>query len=196
MNKDAVEKLKKNKSMRKKLPIIIGILAVIVVMGIGIVAALGGTTTISSNGTSLFPQGLNTSAINSNQWFNGFGANVSDTMNYPIGPATYIIYSNGTWTYAKNGTTGQIDYSGTNASLVVQQALNALPSGTTNPPALGGGTVLLEGLFNFGNTINITNCQGILIAGVEDRSTAINITSDVDCFNVSGFCLHIASNTI
>ena len=42
---------------------------------------------------------------------------------------SYTIYVNGDTYYARNGSTGEIDYSGTNASTVIQSAVNALSNG-------------------------------------------------------------------
>jgi len=42
--------------------------------------------------------------------------------------ASYIIFKVGTTYYAKNGETGEIEFSGTDASTVIQSALNALPA--------------------------------------------------------------------
>ena len=44
-------------------------------------------------------------------------------------PYSYIIFTDGTNYYAKNGKTGQIDYSGTDASTVIQSAIDAVKSG-------------------------------------------------------------------
>jgi hypothetical protein len=43
--------------------------------------------------------------------------------------ASYIIYTDGTTTYAKSGTTGQIEFSNTDASKVIQYAIDSLPYG-------------------------------------------------------------------
>jgi len=43
--------------------------------------------------------------------------------------ASYIIFKVGNTIYAKNGTTGEIEFSGTDASQVIQSAINALSSG-------------------------------------------------------------------
>lgn len=47
---------------------------------------------------------------------------------YVGGPSihSYIIFTNGTNIYAKDGRTGAIDYKGTNATIVIQNALNTL----------------------------------------------------------------------
>jgi len=42
--------------------------------------------------------------------------------------ASYTIFKVGDTIYAKNGTTGEIEYSGTDASTVIQQAINAILS--------------------------------------------------------------------
>jgi hypothetical protein len=39
---------------------------------------------------------------------------------------SYIIFTDGTTVYARNGRTGQIEFSGTDASTVIQQAINAM----------------------------------------------------------------------
>ena len=44
-------------------------------------------------------------------------------------PYSYIIYTDGTTVYAKNGYTGQIDFKGSDASAVMQNVLNALTNG-------------------------------------------------------------------
>jgi hypothetical protein len=43
--------------------------------------------------------------------------------------ASYVIWTDGATIYAKNGETGAIDFSGSDASTVIQSAINALPSG-------------------------------------------------------------------
>jgi parallel beta-helix repeat protein len=45
--------------------------------------------------------------------------------------ASYIIFKDGTTIKARNGKTGQIDFSGTDANTVIQLALNSLTSGRT-----------------------------------------------------------------
>jgi hypothetical protein len=44
-------------------------------------------------------------------------------------PYSYVIYTDGTTVYAKNGYTGQIDYSGTDASTIINNVLNVCYSG-------------------------------------------------------------------
>jgi hypothetical protein len=46
----------------------------------------------------------------------------------PVSTFTYLVFKEGSVTYAKNGLTGRIDFIGTNTSQVISSALNALPS--------------------------------------------------------------------
>jgi regulator of replication initiation timing len=69
----------------------------------------------------------------------------------------YIIYSDGTIIYAKNGRTGQIEFSGTDSSTVIQSAINAL---------LGKwGTVWIKGFITL--TRGITLWTGIGLRGAK-----------------------------
>jgi parallel beta-helix repeat protein len=45
------------------------------------------------------------------------------------GDYSYLIETDGTYVWAKNGKTGQIEFSGTDAATVIQSAINALTSG-------------------------------------------------------------------
>lgn len=49
----------------------------------------------------------------------------------PEETVSYIIFNEGIYTKAKNGTTGIIDFQGTSKLTVTQMAMNALPSGGT-----------------------------------------------------------------
>jgi len=50
------------------------------------------------------------------------GYNVTEALKYPEQPASYIIFTDGSMVYAKNGTTGEIEFSGTDAATVIQSA--------------------------------------------------------------------------
>jgi len=47
----------------------------------------------------------------------------------PLTESSYLIYSDGTTFFARNGITGNIDFSGTGVLTVIQNAINALSSG-------------------------------------------------------------------
>jgi len=51
------------------------------------------------------------------------------TIKHYAETASYIIFKEGDMVYAKNGSTGKIDFSGTDASTVIQSAIDNLPSG-------------------------------------------------------------------
>lgn len=63
---------------------------------------------------------------------------------------SYTIFTDGVTYWAKNGTTGAIDYSGTSASTVINSALGALTAGRTWKEK-----VLLKGTFTILNKLQI-----------------------------------------
>ena len=66
-------------------------------------------------------------------------------------PASYIVYRDGPTILARNGDTGQNDYSGTDAATVIQNAIDALP--TT------GGTIFIRaGSYDITSTIILKDC--------------------------------------
>jgi hypothetical protein len=92
-----------------------------------------------------------------------------------IGPTSYVVWKEGSTYFAKNGITGEVEWSGIDALTVIQSAVNALTSGgkiffksgtytLTGPIVLSVGNILLEGegpasiLYNTGtgNTIEHT----------------------------------------
>ena len=74
--------------------------------------------------------------------------NRTDTLAFPESEASYIIFIDNSTIYVKNGTTGQIDYSGTNASDIIQNVINAV--------SINGGLLSFkEGTYNFDTVIYI-----------------------------------------
>jgi len=66
----------------------------------------------------------------------------------PIATSSYIVFSDGIYVYAKNGKTGLVDYSGRDASEVIQASINALgPS--------GGSVLIREGTYVISKTIKV-----------------------------------------
>lgn len=89
---------------------------------------------------------------------------VSDT---PVLPVSYLIYSDGFITYARNGTTGIIDYADSSASNVIQSAINAM---------IDGGKILLRNaVYNIDTTITIPS--NIIFEG-EGYGTILKATTD------------------
>ena len=91
-----------------------------------------------------------------------------------VSGASYIVFADGSNYYVRNGRTGEIQFSGTDAGQVINSAINALPSGA-------GSIQLTEGTFNVGSTINLKSYvtlegQG---AGVTRLSAVGGITTAV-----------------
>jgi len=85
---------------------------------------------------------------------------------HPASEANYLVWKDGSTYYAKNGESGNIDYSGTVASTVIQAAIDALTS---------GGTVFLkQGTYTITAKISVTT-NDISIIG-EGDSTFLNST--------------------
>jgi hypothetical protein len=74
----------------------------------------------------------------------GLGAHVSS-----VG---YIIYSNGTTYFMKNGTTGQIDFSSSNTSAVINNAIGNLTTGRTWQE-----TIVLKGDLGYVTDVSVPN---------------------------------------
>ena len=74
-----------------------------------------------------------------------------------LSPASYIVYTDGSKYYAKNGSTGIIEYSDVDATKVIQYAVNNAPS---------GGLVLIKaGTYNITDTITINKSLRLLGEG-------------------------------
>jgi len=84
-------------------------------------------------------------------------------------PASYIIRKNGSYYEAINGTTGKIDYSGTNASTVIQSAINALTS--------GGKIFLKAATYEIGTTIYLKDFR--TLCGENHYATVLKATAAI-----------------
>ena len=79
-----------------------------------------------------------------------FVYNGAEWVSWDVSPASYIVYTDGTAIYAKNGRTGNIDFSGADAAAVINQAIAALG-------ATGGTVALLEGQYDIASPINLAS---------------------------------------
>jgi len=79
--------------------------------------------------------------------------------------ANYVIFIDGSSYYAKNGKTGEIQFSGTDAANVIQLALNAIPQ--------GGVVQLTEGLFQCSVAFTVGAAQ--TLRGVGEDSTTVQL---------------------
>lgn len=80
--------------------------------------------------------------------------------------ASYVIYTDGTYIYARNGLTGAIDFKGTDAATVIRLAINALP-------AQGGKVLIKAGTYIFTNSSLVFNTTGNFYEAIEVKD---NIT--------------------
>jgi len=97
-----------------------------------------------------------------------------------LSTASYIVYYQDNF-YAQNGTTGIIDYSGTDAATVIQAAIDALTE--------GGLIVLRRGIYNLTNCIRVSKAIHFLgeegaILRVDDG--AQNSTNPFNILEVNG----------
>ena len=67
--------------------------------------------------------------------------------------ASYIIFKVGNTIYAKNGTTGEIEFSGTDASQVIQSAIDALPKETGGKIFIKAGTYVISSYLSAVNNL-------------------------------------------
>lgn len=92
-----------------------------------------------------------------------YPANVTTVWvnNPPLHEADYIIgVYNSTHYYAKNGTTGFIEFCGTNASQIIQQTINSLPNGRTWKEK-----IILKGEFTIDSTITLPSYTILEVRG-------------------------------
>lgn len=82
-------------------------------------------TTWRHSGFEVYGFDINFTNHNITKVININNVNFTDSLNEP---SSYTIYTNGTTTFAKNGTTGTVDYSGTDADAVIQSVATVLQS--------------------------------------------------------------------
>jgi len=82
---------------------------------------------------------------------------------------SFLIWKDGSTYYARNGTTGEIQYSGTNATTVINNAISSIPT--------GGLVFLCDGTYNIDGTINVVEKLNINIIG-ESWETKLNLTQN------------------
>jgi len=66
-------------------------------------------------------------------------ATARTNLGVAVNPYSYLVYTDGTTIYAKNGTTGSISYSGTDVGLIVTNVINELRNNT-----VPGGTIYFK----------------------------------------------------
>lgn len=111
------------------------------------------------------------------------GKVLSETNTITIEPKSlteafnYIIWTDETIVYAKNGRTGQIDFSGINAATVIQSAINALPEAE-------GCILIKSGYYNINTTINLRSHITLMGEGRDTR--LIHRVEGAPCIKIAG----------
>ena len=82
----------------------------------------------------------------------------------PPATASYIIFKKGTKIYAKNGLTGHIEYEDTDASTVIQAAINAIAN-KQGKIFIKNGTYYITKTLDFSNVSNYTVFEGESMGG-------------------------------
>jgi hypothetical protein len=88
--------------------------------------------------------------------------------------ASYVVWSDGTTWYAKNGTTGQMDFNGVDAATVINSAL-----------AAGGHKVTLLMHEDWAITTTLSVPAGVHLSGV-GWLYALNYNADGNCIEIDG----------
>ena len=91
-----------------------------------------------------------------------------------VGSASYIIFKDGDFTCAKNGSTGRIDYKDTDAATVTQDAIDALPDNR-------GCIHITSGKYSWTKQITVPSKNGIVIEG-EGKGTYLDATTTFPYF--------------
>jgi len=87
----------------------------------------------------------------------------------PVQPASYTIFLDGTTYKARNGTTGIIDFSGTNAMTVIQAVIDALTDGS----------IYIKGSLSGTTTLTIDG-KRISLFGDSMYSSKLNFSGNID----------------
>jgi hypothetical protein len=82
---------------------------------------------------------------------------------------SFLIWRDGSTYYAKNGSTGVIQYFGTNATTVINNAISSIPT--------GGLVFLCDATYNIDGTINVVGKLNINIIG-QSWETKLNLTQN------------------
>ena len=96
-----------------------------------------------------------------------------------VDECSYLIFTDGTTTYAKNCETGAVSYSGTSSAVIIQQAIDALGS-------VNGGTVYIAaGTYTISDNI-IINGHSVNLVGAGRQATLLNINTVGKTIEING----------
>lgn len=126
-----------------------------------------------TDGSNLTDENLNT---NSNAWS---GSNISSSVSdYAIEQCDYVFWEDEGNYFAKNGTTGEIEYSASDLT----QILNDIISRSTDGLFL----CFKKGVYLLSSTVNILEKNDIRIVGAGKELTKFVVSSDITALNITG----------
>jgi len=160
----------------------------------------GTYTTISSSGIDI------PGFVNATEYWWG-SHNRTDVLAYPKQVASYIIFRQGDTIYAKNGSTGAIEFSGIDASQVIQSAINSLSEGTVflkpatyvidNPIYLKWGVNLISCFVGYSVQLKInSDVYGIIVNEGHCSIQGISIIVNAEPYTKSAILVNASSGTV
>jgi len=99
--------------------------------------------------------------------------------------ASYIIFKKNGDILARNGDSGNIEFSGTDAATVINNAFDALPKSNRSFPVKGGTVLVKAGTYTLNSAILISDWAHNLV-GEGNRATVFKLGSDVNAVEVHG----------
>jgi len=96
--------------------------------------------------------------------------------------ADYVIFKEGSTYYAKNGSTGEIEFSGTDAATVLESGVDALKGADEGYGRKRcAGLILIKDDLILKNSLDLTNIQGLTFVGYgRESGVKIRIQSNAD----------------
>jgi len=104
--------------------------------------------------------------------------NSTDVLEYPIEQYDYVFWKDESNYFAKNGTTGEIEYSGSNITQIVENIVSLSTDGLF--------LCFKKGVYTLSSTISITEKNDIRIMGAGKELTKFAVSADITAFNITG----------
>ncbi len=106
----------------------------------------------------------------------------TDVLEDSIEQYDYLFWKDENNYYAKNGTTGEIEFSGSNISQIVENIVSFSTDGLF--------LCFKKGVYTLSSTINITEKNDIRIMGAGKELTKFVVSADITAFNITiDFCM-------
>ena len=111
-------------------------------------------------------------------WFSYAGMNHTDDLEYPSELCDYVLWRNESSYFARNGLTGDVEFSGSDITPIVENIV----SGSTDGLLL----CFKKGVYVLSSTIDIAEKSDIRIVGAGKELTKFVVSSDIAAFNITG----------